>query len=227
MWLMVLQSPWRSSGQHHIASCTSIVGLRSPNYTRRCAPRGHPVMSKIGAELGCLFYQQIRQLISNTRGTPRNGALISTFERCEKVWTNYVHHKPLPLMTSAGGRSPKMRWTMSCQLDSWRPPVNTARPSMGSRVSKATSSSVMVASPRGRWKVCVSWRHLSTSAVIIARSTLQYAMRWKSYNLVRLRYEMILSSITHGTESGCLVPNVSVSDTYENRHLNKLLVCYH
>ena len=83
IWIMILYSPWHSSWKHHKASYISILGLRSPNYTRRCAPKGHRrVLSNIRSELGCLFYQQTRQLLSNIRGIgiPWNGALISTFE---------------------------------------------------------------------------------------------------------------------------------------------------
>ena len=90
---------------------------------------------------------------------------LASLGRCEKVCTNQVQHKPLPLITSAGGRSPNMRCTISFLLDSWHLAVQTSRPSMGSRVSKATSSSVMVASPRGRWNVCISWRHLAYNSL--------------------------------------------------------------
>ena len=105
--------------------------------------------------------------------------------RCDKFCASHVTRRLLPLATSAGGQTPNNLWTFSCQLSSWRPTVHMACPSMGSRVSTTTSSKVTIASPRGRWKVWVSWRHRFTKVVTSARSTLPYAMRWNSYNLAR------------------------------------------
>ena len=89
--------------------------------------------------------------------------------------SNHVSFSATPLRAYSGGTYPSNSSHNSSQCKKLGP--STTRPSTLMPRCSATSSSVMVHSPHGRWKVCVSGLHRSTNAVINAGSILHCLIR--------------------------------------------------
>ena len=88
------------------------------------------------------------------------------------------HRKEIvaPLIASAGGMTPSNS-AHNAATSNTHVPV-TAGPWIRRPRRMATSYKVIVISPTGTWNVCVSGRHLSTSAVISGQSIAMWPKRY-------------------------------------------------